>query len=123
MRSEKELKQRREAVRRFFKKHPWVKVYHHILERCKKHPRYIKREVSITIEEIKTLWFRDKAANMKCPTIHRKNNDKGYFLENCCFIEKSENSRLGMIGRKVSEKQRQAGIKNLLIRYTRTQSY
>ena len=50
---------------------------------------------------------------MKKPSIDRKNNKEGYIYFNCRFIEHSENSRLGNIGKKVTEKQREASRKNL----------
>lgn len=46
----------------------------------------------ITKEEIKRLWFRDKAWLLKQPSIDRKKNDKDYTLNNCRFIELGENS-------------------------------
>jgi hypothetical protein len=42
----------------------------------------------LTKEDIKFLWFRDKAFKMKHPHIHRKNVDKNYTKFNCKFIEK-----------------------------------
>ena len=47
----------------------------------------------ITEEELKRLWFRDKAYLMKKPSIHRKNSNKNYTYKNCQFIELSENVR------------------------------
>lgn len=44
--------------------------------------------------QIKQLWFRDKAHEMKKPHIHRINNDGDYCAENCVFIESSEHSKI-----------------------------
>jgi len=45
----------------------------------------------ITEEELKKLWFRDKAYDMERPSIDRINNDGDYMFDNCRFIELSEN--------------------------------
>ena len=46
----------------------------------------------ITEDEIKELWYRDKAYNMTKPTIDRKENNGNYEFSNCRFIEQSDNS-------------------------------
>ena len=45
----------------------------------------------ITPEELKILWFRDKAYEMKKPSIDRKNSKKNYIFNNCEFIEFNKN--------------------------------
>ena len=40
------------------------------------------------------LWLRDEAANMKKPSIDRKDKDGHYVFGNCRFIELSNNSKL-----------------------------
>ena len=47
----------------------------------------------LTFEELKTLWERDGAIQMKKPSIDRMDNAGHYVFENCRFIEQSENSR------------------------------
>lgn len=85
------------------KEHPWVITFDHIHARCtnpnnKDYKRYGGRGIKNLFknsEEIKLLWIRDNAYLLKEPSIDRINNDGNYCLENCRFIEKSENSRKG----------------------------
>ena len=78
---------------------PWKRVLLHIKQRCnnpksKQYNDYGGRGIKclITEEELKFLWFRDKAYLLKIPSIDRINNDSNYCLENCKFIELKENS-------------------------------
>ena len=73
-------------------------------KRCKnkKHdsyPRYGGSGIKalITLNEIKQLWFRDKAYLLDKPSIDRIDNDGNYEYGNCRFIELSENSKLSNI--------------------------
>lgn len=77
-------------------KYPWERVLINIKSRCtnpnnKSYKTYHVRKCLITIEEIKKLWFRDKAYNMKRPSIDRIDNDGHYEFKNCRFIEMEEN--------------------------------
>lgn len=47
----------------------------------------------ITESELKFLWERDKAYEMKKPSIDRIDNNENYCLENCRYIEQSENTK------------------------------
>jgi hypothetical protein len=86
--------------RKYFKKFPWRKVFKNIKIRCtrknfKSYKNYGGRGIKclITEEELRKLWFRDKAYLMKQPSIDRKENDGNYTYKNCRFIELGENSR------------------------------
>lgn len=46
---------------------------------------------NLTKNDLAMLWFRDKAYEMKIPSIDRINNNGNYCIENCQFIELSEN--------------------------------
>lgn len=80
-------------------KYPWRIVWKSIQERCYKpktrsYKWYGGRGIKnyLTVEDVKFLWFRDNAYKMEHPTIDRENKNKDYTLDNCQFIEKSENS-------------------------------
>lgn len=79
-------------------KKPWLRTLESIKQRCtnpnnNKYHRYGGRgiECRITEEELKDLWFRDKASTMYQPTIDRIDNDGHYEYSNCRFIENAEN--------------------------------
>lgn len=81
------------------KNFPWFNLFTRIKQRCNnpnatKYYLYGGKGVKclITAEELKDLWFRDKAYNMKRPSIDRIDSDGNYEYNNCRFIELSENS-------------------------------
>lgn len=63
--------------------------------KCKDYPHWGGRgiEFHLTDEEGEILWNEAKAWLMKCPSIHRIDNDGNYTFNNCVFIELSENSK------------------------------
>lgn len=78
---------------------PWKQTFLNIKKRCnnprnKRYKDYGGRGIKclITSEELKELWFRDKAYLLKKPSIDREDNDGHYCLDNCRFIEFTENS-------------------------------
>ncbi len=74
---------------------PWVQRYHGIKARCTDpNNKYCKKGIKclITKEELKILWFRDKAWLLERPSIDRIDNNGNYTLENCRFIEVGENA-------------------------------
>lgn len=83
----------------YHKNNPWRKPLNHAKNRCnninnKRYKDYGARGIKclITLDEIKELWFRDKAYELKQPSIDRINNDGNYTFENCRFIELKENT-------------------------------
>jgi hypothetical protein len=46
----------------------------------------------ITKDELKQLWFRDKAYLMKHPSIDRINSDGDYEISNCRYMENKDNA-------------------------------
>jgi len=80
-------------------KYPWKRLFIDIKGRCNKlsntaYKYYGGRGIKslITEDELKFLWFRDKAYLMKKPSIDRKNSKKDYTIDNCEFIEFAENT-------------------------------
>jgi len=85
--------------KRLLDKYPWRRTLFSIKQRCTninnpKYYRYGGRGVKclITEAELKFLWFRDCAYEMKKPSIDRIDNDGNYCIENCRYIEIGENS-------------------------------
>lgn len=90
-----------EIALRYRVKYPWRYAYRRINSRCncsksRHYKDYGGRGIKclITSEEIKILWFRDKAFEMKKPSIHRINNDGNYEINNCKFLEFKEHLAL-----------------------------
>lgn len=90
---------REETLNKYINSHPWWSIYFNIKARCnnKKHPRYIRYgargiKCFLTLDIVKELWFRDKAYEMKKPSIDRIDNDGNYTFANCKFIEHKINS-------------------------------
>lgn len=85
---------------RFMLKHPWYGHLSWARQRCnnpRKHnySAYGGRGIKcfLTQEDIKILWFRDKAFLLKHPSLDRKDADGNYCLSNCRFIEHGQNRR------------------------------
>lgn len=108
-------KAKRNVYNRLLRNNPELKIFWNILNNIKsrclnsKNPDYKYyggRGIGflITIEELIKLWFRDKAYNMKQPSIDRIDNDGHYTYENCRFIELSENTKKSNIDRKNRKK-------------------
>lgn len=78
----------------YLKKHPWAKTLNRIKTRCRgTNHHYHKNGIKnfLKIDDVKYLWFRDKAYSMKQPSIDRIDTYGDYKLENCRFIELKEN--------------------------------
>jgi hypothetical protein len=86
-----------------YKNNHWLLTFSEIKRRCnnpktKGYYRYGGRGIKclITEEELKFLWFRDKAYLMKKPSIDRIDNDGNYCLNNCRYIERVINAKRGI---------------------------
>src|SRR5690349_11231051 len=95
----KESKEKRNLrTKQYRADNPWAKTLTCILTRCNDHarfPSYHRKGIKnyLNTKDLKYLWFRDKAYLLKEPSIDRINNNKGYTLSNCRYIELVENSR------------------------------
>lgn len=93
--NKKHLREYRAAYMKiYYKKKPWVKTLKGILSGLKK--RNLKN--SLTPEDLKYLWFRDKGYLMKRPSIDRIDNNGDYIFKNCRYLELSENIRKDRCG-------------------------
>lgn len=87
-------------LKNYFKKNPFKKLLINIKQRCnypkdKKYKYYGGKGIRCFLElkDLIFLWNRDKANLLKQPSIDRINSIKNYTLDNCQFIEMSENRR------------------------------
>ena len=94
--NKKEIQKRTKINRN---KAKWNYILSQIKQRCEnknynKYKDYGEKGIKclITAEEIKQLMIKDNYWNLKKPSIDRIDNDGNYTLENCRFIEVSENS-------------------------------
>lgn len=88
--------QRRRWRISYHTKNPWAKTKQSIVIRCTRPNQYhcqkgIKDLISVS--ELKELWFRDKAYEMKRPSIDRIDSKGHYIFDNCRYMELSENIR------------------------------
>ena len=81
------------------KREPWYRAWVAARYRCNnpKERNYGAKGIRclITKDEVKFLWNRDGADNLKQPSLDRLDSKKDYTLSNCRFIEFDENRRLG----------------------------
>ncbi len=107
--------------RKYQEENPWINSFHNAKQRCNNpnNPNYLdygKRGILflLTKEEIKFLWFRDKAYKMNFPTIDRKDNDGNYELSNCQFLENNINSQKDRIIPKLYQYSRNGNLRQKL---------
>jgi len=94
--------QNKEKITKYQKEYkekcPWKIIWHNIHNRCV-NPNHISYKYyggkgiknHLSLENIKFLWYRDKAYLMKQPSIDRKNSNQHYEFSNCRFIELKKN--------------------------------
>jgi len=66
----------------------WYRLYKGIKERCRNDQAYVSNGIQcfIKAKDIKMMWYRDNAAKLKKPHLHRDDNKGHYTIENCKFI-------------------------------------
>lgn len=81
---------------------PWENHFYMAKQRCEnkknhKYPRYGGRGIKfkLTITQIKSVWFRDNASELRRPSIDRIDNNGNYELSNIRFIEFTKNTLKG----------------------------
>ena len=75
---------------------PWKITYMYIKSRCNsKITPYFRNGIKnkITKEELRKLWFRDRAYLMDKPSINRRDTNKDYYFDNCEYVEYIDNIR------------------------------
>ena len=87
-----------QCVKNYYKKFPWLGTLIKIKSRCNNpksgnYASYGAKGIQclITKDELKYLWFRDKAFNLKNPSIDRIKAEENYTIENCKYIELIDN--------------------------------
>jgi len=74
---------------------PWI-IIHASIKRRIKHGKHYKEygiKNFLTQEDVRDLWFRDKACFMQMPSIDRKDGFGHYTKKNCRIIEYVDNLR------------------------------
>ncbi len=90
---------KKEIAKKYHINFPWKRTLEKIKQRCenpndKNYKYYGDKEIKnyLTLVECEYMYNRDNAWDMNNPSIDRKDNDKHYTLDNCEFIEMTENS-------------------------------
>ncbi len=93
------IEKRKKYQKMYKKQYPWKSIFNSIKQRCENpnntfYKYYGEKGIKnfLKLKDIEYLWYRDKAYNMKKPSIDRKKSNQHYDLDNCEFIEQSENS-------------------------------
>ncbi len=93
-----------ELKKKQYAESPWVKTLLSIRNRLNPKRDYAKYGIKnyLKADDLKFLWFRDKAFLMNKPSIDRIDGFKDYCLDNCRYIELKENLNRPRCYRKTS---------------------
>ena len=83
----------KEKIKAYHKRCPYAFTLYGIKARCKNGYAKFNIKNYLSMQDLKLLWERDRANLMTKPSIDRKNTCGDYTLENCRYIELSENIR------------------------------
>ncbi|MDE2314527.1 MAG: hypothetical protein KGL04_10200, partial [Elusimicrobia bacterium] len=82
---------------RYKETHPWVRYVEYARRRCSDAssrwwPFYGARGIRCTLnaEQLREIWFRDKAYALKKPSLDRIDSNGNYELSNVRFIEQAQ---------------------------------
>jgi hypothetical protein len=108
---------------KYHKNNPWIRTLLRIKQRCENpnstfYNYYGGRGIENhfkSYDEVKFLWIRDNASQMKKPSIDRIDSNGHYCLDNCRFIELSENTAKRNVERS-SKPILQFDINNILLK-------
>ena len=70
---------------------PWRATLRSIRYRCGKVKAYLNIKNRLSESELEYMWYRDRAGDMKKPSIDRIDPRKDYVLENCRYLEMADN--------------------------------
>ena len=89
------LSRKLEGVR-YLRKYPLKRIFQNIKARCNYDQDYIKKGIKcfLTWEDLKMLGQRDGADKMIKPSLHRKNSNNHYTINNCEFLEWIDHNKL-----------------------------
>lgn len=89
------MSKKTEQQRSYKESHPWARQYYTSQSRAKR----LGGPHELKIVDFKELWFRDRAYEMKRPSIDRIDGTKGYIHGNCRYMELSENVGRDKVGK------------------------
>jgi len=76
-------------------KNPWARTLNSIRCRIRENPYYKNVKNELTLTDLKIMWFRDGAYDMKKPSIDRIDPKGNYTVANCRYLELGDNVRNG----------------------------
>jgi len=89
-----------EKMKLWRKKNPWYNIWQSARQRCTNPKHHSFKwyggrgiEFLLSKADMAFMWLRDHAGEFYSPSIDRIDNDGPYSLENCHFIEKSDNCK------------------------------
>ena len=119
------LEEKRKYMKFYYIKNPWIKTFSRIQQRCNykynnNYSRYGAKGIRnfLTVQELKYMWFRDKANEMKHPSIDRIDSRNDYTLDNCRYLELKDNLRRPRMNKKTHCKRGHEYNESNIIRYS-----
>jgi hypothetical protein len=92
---QKHRQHRDKKTNTYREKNPWIRFFVNAKQRCENEncPAYKWYgakgvQFKLTLEEVKKLWFRDKAYKLKNPSLDRRRSDLDYTYDNCRFVDR-----------------------------------